>query len=151
MTIDNLIQGIVAGLVTGLLIWLFRSVWMKILSPIIEDLLYRGVRIEGQWSADLLHTSHKEEVTVKQWGNRVSGQFRCVEGEDQGHSYKFDGVFKNLILTATYESNNKHYTDRGTFTLKLMDNGTVFKGHTAYLGNTGGELESTEYIWKKNS
>lgn len=153
MNVDNLIQGVIAGLVTGTLIWLFRSIWLAILSPILDDFLYRGVRINGQWNAELkdLELPHKEEIIVKQWGNRVSGSLKCIEGPDQGSNYKFDGVFKNLILTATYESTNKYSTDRGTFTVKLEDNGSVLKGHTVYLGATDGDLSDSEYVWKKNS
>ncbi|OEC52319.1 MULTISPECIES: hypothetical protein [unclassified Aeromonas] len=114
--LNNLTQGVIAGLVTGILIWVFRSIWLNILSPIVEDILYRGVRIEGQ---------------------------------DQGSSYVFSGVFKDLILTATYESTSHFSTDRGTFTLRLEDNGSYLKGYTVYLGDTNGELSDAKYIWRK--
>ena len=151
--IDNLVIGIVSGLVTGILIWLFRSVWIKILSPMLEDFLYSGVRIDGRWNAKLedVVSTHKEEIIIKQWGNRINGTIKCIEGQDQGNNYIFEGNFKNLILTATYESTNKYATDRGTFTVKMEDNGKTLKGHTVYLGDTDGELSDAKYIWQKNT
>ena len=153
MTFNDLYSGVVAGLVTGVLIWLFRAVWLKVLSPFVEDLLYRGVRIDGQWTAELedAESEHKEEIIIKQWGNRVTGTLRCIEGQDLGGSYTFQETFKNLILTATYESTNKFSTDRGTFTVRLNDNGNSFKGHTVYLGATDGELSDAGYVWCKKS
>ncbi|HEV2611057.1 MAG TPA: hypothetical protein VGU61_12380 [Noviherbaspirillum sp.] len=153
MTLNDLAQGVIAGLVTGILIWLFRAVWLKILSPFIEDLLYRGVRIEGLWIAELVgaESTHKEEIVIKQWGNRVAGTLKCIEGQDQNSSYSFSGTFKNLILTAMYESTDKFSTDRGTFTVRLEDNGSYFKGHTVYLGATDGELSDAAYVWNKKA
>lgn len=149
--LNDLTQGVIAGLVTGILIWCFRSVWLKILSPIVEDMLYRGVRIDGQWLAELegVEPSHKEEITLKQWGCRVSGTLNSIEGQDQGGAYVFSGIFKNLILTATYESTSHFSTDRGTFTLRFEDNGSYLKGYTVYLGDTDGELSDAKYIWRK--
>ena len=153
MDFSDFYTGIISGLVTGILIWLFRFGWLRILSPFVEDLLYRGVRIDGQWTAELdgAESIHKEEIIVNQWGSRISGTLKCIEGQDQGSAYIFNGVFKNLILTATYESTNKFATDRGTFTVKLKDNGSCFQGHTVYLGATDGELSDAAYIWNKNS
>ncbi|WP_413114103.1 hypothetical protein [Thaumasiovibrio sp. DFM-14] len=147
--LNNIIAGIVAGLVTGILIWLFRVVWLAILKPRTEDLLYKGVRIDGLWFSELVDTSsvHKEEISVVQRGNCISGTIKTLEGQDRGSSYKFTGSFKNLILTGTYESTSKYMTDRGTFTLKLSDNGGELKGITTYVGDTNGSLTSTEYTW----
>jgi len=152
MNFDNLIQGVIAGLVTGVLIWLFRSIWLNILSPRVENFLYNGVRIDGQWVATLedVDELHKEEIIVKQWGHRIYGTFKCIEGSDKGGNYKFKGVFKDLILTATYESINSYSTDRGTFTVRLEDNGSVLKGHTVYMGATDGDLSDSSYSWKKS-
>ncbi|MFQ2168449.1 hypothetical protein ACK35I_05075 [Aeromonas veronii] len=149
--LNNLTQGVIAGLVTGILIWVFRSIWLNILSHIVEDILYRGVRIDGQWLAELegVESLHKEEIIIKQYGCRVSGTLKSIEGQDQGSSYVFSGVFKDLILTATYESTSHFSTDRGTFTLRLEDNGSYLKGYTVYLGDTNGELSDAKYIWRK--
>ncbi|HHF2855184.1 TPA: hypothetical protein ACPJZ8_004408 [Vibrio diabolicus] len=147
--LNSVVAGIVAGLITGVLIWLFRVVWLSILKPLTEDLLYKGVRIDGLWFSELVDTDsiHKEEISVVQRGNSISGTIKTLEGQDKGSSYRFTGSFKNLILTGTYESTSKYMTDRGTFTLKLSDNGGELKGVTTYVGDTDGSLCSAEYIW----
>ena len=145
-------SGIIAGLVTGILIWLFRNIWLSILEPRVRDLLYRGIRIDGIWQAQLIdaESNHKEEIKLIQKGHFVSGTMKCIEGQDQGSEYTFKGTFKNLIISAEYEINDKSSVDRGTFTLKLKDNGAEFIGATAYYGATDGEVSAVNYEWKRS-
>ncbi|ALM66753.1 hypothetical protein ACUVJI_04700 [Vibrio parahaemolyticus] len=147
--LNNVAAGIVAGLVTGVLIWFFRAIWLSILKPRIEDLLYKGVRIDGLWFSELVgaESTHKEEIVVVQRGNKISGTIKTVEGQDKGSNYKFTGSFKNLVLTGTYESTSKYMTDRGTFILRLSDNGGELKGITTYAISAGSSLCTVEYVW----
>jgi len=150
---DEIVIGIISGLVTGCLIWFFQAIWLKILEPKIENYLYSDVRIDGIWTGELIgaESVYKEEITVFQKGHRITGMIKCIEGEDKGHAYNFEGTFRNLILTGSYFSVLASAVDRGTFTLKLRNNGTALRGHSAYYGDTGDEIISLEYQWMKDS
>ena len=149
---DAIFTGIVAGLVTGILIWFFREIWLKILEPKIENYLYSDVRIDGAWVSELTAKApHREEIQLHQKGHRIEGTMKCIEGQGKGASYMFSGTFRNLILTAAYISTNAEAVDRGTFTLKLRNNGTRFEGATSYYRDTDDSISTTDYAWNKGS
>lgn len=153
LDLNSVVTGVVSGLMTGILIWFFRVIWLSQLKPWTEDMLYKGVRIDGFWISELvdIESTHKEEIFVVQRGHSVFGTIKTLEGQDQGTEYIFHGTFNNLILTGTYESKSKYMTDRGTFTLKISDNGGELAGVTTYIGDTDGELCSANYLWQKKA
>ena len=131
--INSFSVGIISGLVTALMIALFDQVWLKIVSPWFEEKVYSDAKIEGRWESHYLGTTTNELIDLKRIGHKVDGTITIIAGPDKGKIYRFTGTFRNLILTATYISDNKSYLDRGSFTVMLIENGEVFKGHIRVL------------------
>jgi hypothetical protein len=63
--------------------------------------------------------------------------------------YKFEGTFRNLILTGTYTASNPSQLDRGTFALMLANNGRTLLGATSYYVDGGYEVRSVPYRWER--
>ena len=86
----------------------------------------------------------KDEYTLqlRRQGHRVDGILTCVSGPDEGSAYELTGSFKNLILTATYVSQDRRALDRGTWTIKLTENGMAFEGCGAYYSPEHDFIES---------
>jgi hypothetical protein len=63
---------------------------------------------------------------------RVEATTTCLEGPDRGKVYEFGGSFKNLILTLSWMPRDDTSLERGTLTVKLVENGRKFVSHGAF-------------------
>jgi len=68
------------------------------------------------------------KAQFKRVGHSVTGKIIEIGGASDIHTYSVNGTFKNLILTATYESTSDDHIDRGALSLMLLRNGVVFDG-----------------------
>jgi hypothetical protein len=150
LSLNSFTVGIVSGLVTALIIALFDQVWVKIINPWFEEKVYSDAKIEGRWESYCLDSTKCDLVDIKRVGHKVIGTITTIVGPDKGKIYAFTGTFRNLILTATYISDNKSYLDRGSFTLMLIENGDMLKGHVAYYLDDKHEIVSGEYELHKH-
>lgn len=154
---NAVVTGIVAGLVTAGLLWLGRAVWKDQVEPWWENLVYKDTRLDGSnWHAVLetdVVEKYEEDVSLKQVGHKVYGTMTCVEGpeSDKGHSYKFNGSFRNSILSATYFATDRSALDCGSFSLQLKDNGNKLEGHVSYYFDPDHLIMSRPYVWTRVS
>lgn len=141
--------GIYSGLITSLLVFAFQSQWKKIIVPWYEERIYKDARIEGNWEIEYDGIARREIIALERKAHSVSGTIVGIAGEDIGKSYKLDGVFKNLLLTASYSSEDRTSLDRGTFTLFLGDNGNTLKGCSSYYEDESGTVTSDNCKWRR--
>ena len=138
--------GIVASLISVFLSLMFREYWLKIIMPWYEERLYQGAKIEGQWRTitEYKDGGKNESIyTIKRKGHRIEGVIYSPNGIDKGKSWSFHGRFKDLILTATYESSSPRILDKGSFSLMLKHNGEKLTGHLIYYANDGNQMKTT--------
>src|SRR5271166_3798072 len=109
----SLVTGIISGVIATFLIVIFAWFWRTVVEPWYENLVYKDARIEGRWGAkgifDFLGQGRLEEEftwTLTRVGHSVKGIIVCVSGPDKGLTYDVVGTFRNLVLTATYTSQN---------------------------------------------
>ncbi len=109
--------------------------------------------IAGIWKTSFTENENNgpshETVTLKQKGSQVSGE---IEYDDEGQKiiYKFKGSFKNLILTATYESKDPQEYERGSFSLQYKQK-KKFKGQYVTFSkkeDSEPEFIAKEYTWE---
>jgi hypothetical protein len=150
---SNLIVGITSGLVTALLVVAIRRLWMVVIVPWFEEIVYRDAKIEGTWygsdadKPDVL----QYVVSITRTGHAVTGTMMATSGRDKGLAWKFDGIFRNLILTASYGSVDRTRLDRGSMTLMLVRDGQLLKGKLAYYANQSHAIEESDIIFGKNA
>src|SRR5437016_1183298 len=118
---------LVAGVVSGLLTWavtlVMATYWKGTLRPWIEDLVYRGARIEGTWNCEVCvaGTNTHQYVIVQQRAHRIQGTITYPKDtKGRSHAYKFHGSFFNNVLTALAEEIGKARVDRGAVMLVLQ-------------------------------
>lgn len=143
----DLTVGVIAGVVATFLTLVVRRVWVSVILPWYEERVYQDAHFEGLWSAtEVYDGSSKDEYTLElnRKGHQVDGRLTCVGGADDGSVYELTGSFKNLVLTVTYVSRDKHALDRGAWTLKLTENGKRFLGHGAYYSPENDVIESSQ-------
>src|SRR5665213_2736741 len=70
-----LIAGVVSGLITSVVCLLVALFWKDVIRPWVEDLLYRGARIDGLWKCDVIvgDLVKKQHVSITQKGHRIEG------------------------------------------------------------------------------
>lgn len=61
------------------------------------------------------------------------------------------GLFKNLILSGTYETFNKENMDRGAFSLMLIDNGKKFEGFFSVYNDDNHSISPMQCILRKQN
>ena len=84
----------------------------------------------------------------------LAGDIEClvsfaVEGRHIGRSYKFEGTYRSLLLTATYCAGDERNLDSGSFTLMLADGGRkLIGGEAAHITATN-TVGWFEYEWER--
>ncbi len=146
---ENIIAGLVSGLVVTVFVVMFREIWISIIVPWFEERVYKDVKIEGKWfglyptSTDL----RRDVIILKRHGHTITGTLTCTKGKDEGDEYSLSGSFRNLILPLIYESTEREKTDRGTITLRAINNGERLTGKIAYYHTDKDSISSGNIIW----
>ena len=132
------VNGIVGGLVATFLTLVIHRMWLSIVIPWYEERVYQDVHFEGAWSAREIFSDTTPNETdefvmeFRRKGHRVEATSTCTAGPDRGKVYLHSGSFKNLILTLTWVPQETRSLERGTLTVKLVENGKKFEGHGVF-------------------
>jgi len=143
--------GILIGL-AGAAIWAALAwFWNNILPRILQRFYRDEPIIAGKWKTTFQEggKTYKENVTIKQKGRRVNGIITLLEEDGETTNYKFEGRFKNLILSCTYESTNPSDYEQGSFTLKYTRH-LKLTGQHVLLSKTSDHLISSDYLWVRD-
>ena len=89
---------------------------------------------------------------LKRSGHKINGRIIEIGGASDIHTYDVQGTFKNLILTASYESTSDSHIDRGALSLMLRENGRLLEGFfSSYNDNEHCMSPMKCYLYKRNS
>ncbi|WP_375605733.1 hypothetical protein [Flavobacterium davisii] len=89
---------------------------------------------------------------LKRKGHQINGRIIEIGGASDIHTYDLNGSFKNLILTASYESTSKSHIDRGALSLMLVENGRLLEGFfSSYNDNEHCMSPMKCYLYKRSS
>lgn len=91
----------------------------------------------------------KAELNRK--GHQITGRVIETGGASDVHTYNINGSFKNLILTATYESSSKDNIDRGALSLMLLRNGEILEGFFSSYGDNNHRITPMKCIFTKRN
>jgi hypothetical protein len=108
--------------------------------------------LDGPWHfvtsfEDVGEEEFDVEITSKD--QSVTARATCVAGHDKGHISIAEGTFANLILCATWRSDDATRIDSGTVHLMLQGDGSVLIGHITYYHIYDRVLCSTPQIWHR--
>ena len=146
---ENIIAGLISGLFVALFILVFRSIWNRIVVAWFEERIYKDAKIEGKWFS-LYPASNglrQETISLNRHGHAVTGRIICTNGADEGQEYAVQGSFRNLILPLIYENDDSTKTERGTITLKSVENGQRLEGKVASYYDSRDIIVALDVIW----
>lgn len=138
---------VVGALLGAFAVWLWRKGFPEIYQRYASD----EPTIGGTWNTAFSEngTQYTEEVELNQIGRKVWGLI-TLKGGDEVSTYQYQGVFKNLILTATYASTDRSEIEQGAFALRYTRHGTL-EGQYVLLAKQTEQLVSSEYKWTKKA
>lgn len=89
---------------------------------------------------------------LKRNGHKITGKIIEIGGASDIHTYEVNGSFKNLILTASYESSSESHIDRGALSLMLVNNGNLFEGFFSSYNDSEHCMSPMKcYLYKRSS
>lgn len=119
----SILSGVIGGIVTSVMVLAVSRYWKRVVEPWLEDLVYKGVHIDGMWKTEwVINDQAKSElVVVEQRAHKISGTLTYPEDtKGQGHAYRFEGWFFDNVLTAITQEVGKARLDRGAIVLTIQ-------------------------------
>ena len=114
----SLLLGIASSLIATLLFIAISETIRRVLIPWYADMIYRGVRVDGDWTIE--HEQNEEEkdvsqsLVLKQSGDKVSGEMLVIVGKSK-HMFKFTGRIENMYLSGVAYPTSQRLIDPQTF------------------------------------
>jgi len=154
--------GVLSGVITAIMIWVIREIFIKIITPWFEQIVYKGVLLDGAWSTVINSKNvigDKKRRVLKldiiQKGNRITGAFyalseyfdkngNCVEDKKYENHYYINGSIKNNYLVLNYEATSKNRTGLGTLALQITTGGNKMSGGILFVAE--GSIETISVI-----
>lgn len=148
---ETIVLGVISGIVASAIVFVIQLGYLKILRPWAEELLYRDLKIEGQWMVQYPDAKEdfSETVELSRSGHTVTGLVTVTGGPDKGRIYHLTGTFKNLILTTSFSGKDERSLDRGCFTVQAQGNGQDMVGYTTYYQDDTNAIASLKCTWKR--
>lgn len=143
--LSNLSIGVIAGLTATLITgFAYNIFWLKCIQPWYEERIYHDAIIKGTWEIEM---KINEEIRtgvmeLHQKGHHIHGTVTTTPKNEQ---FSIEGSFRNLIVTATYDTKNKSLVARGSLTLMLKNNGNNLNGYLSFYSFEKNEICPTIY------
>lgn len=145
---EHIIGGAIGGIVATPLCLFFAKIWIEIVRPWYEELLYHDAKIEGNWEGVVDGIGQRPDIVeLKRKGHGVWGTMH-VFGQRAG-DYEFQGSFRNLILSLTYAAIDRAQLNRGSITAMLKDNGQQLIGKCVHYDGTTTAIAAQDYAMKR--
>jgi hypothetical protein len=139
-----ILDSVLGSLATLVAVWF----WREILPRVLQRLYRHEPLIGGKWTTTFSeHGKHfHESVTIRQKGRRVNGEIVLHESDTETYTYRFEGWFTHLILTATYCSTDQADYESGAFALRYNARNRLVGQHIL-ISRTSEQLISSPYEW----
>ena len=91
--------------------------------------------LASQWKTTFREggIEYSETVSLTHVKDRVDGRITLTEAGAEPTVYSFSGTFRNLALTATYESTDTAHYERGVFALRYTRRQSVSRAHLPHV------------------
>ena len=159
----TIILGVPSGIFTALFIWLFFIFYEKQLKPWFQDILYKGVEVQGLWQSncEISHNVGNDEPIAthtlnisKQQGHVIKGTFsqHFISSDlDRYGSFKAEGYVIDGVIILTLMPENRSKSTFGTVVLNIGSASSALEGMFTYKGAITNRVKSQNVnLVKKN-
>lgn len=136
--------------------------WQRGIIPFFENLVYRGIRIEGNWSLSQnnstadgsnLKTSRETVLELKQKATRLTGTATSVLTNSDNSKdfiyYNVEGEVKDRFVTLYLKCRKKNRIAYSTFLLEIVSDGYCMKGYRTFYGLKRQKINATNCVLTK--
>ena len=157
--IETISLGIL-GSVLGTFVFLFLSgYWKNMLLPRIEDMIYKGVRISGKWSAEIGFDQNEKQVftlELRQRADKISGVASLTSDIREGTSTttnSFTGYISDGFLIGTTRPNTPDSLYHTTYNFRVVEalETVSLKGIMCGLDLNKNEISNWDLEFKKKN
>lgn len=130
--------------------------WQKGIIPFFENLVYRGIRIEGNWflkqnniTADgsNLSTNRETVLELKQKATKLTGTAASVSTNNDNSKdfiyYTVEGEVKDRFVTLYLKCRKKNRIAYSAFLLEIVSDGYCMKGYRTFYGLRRQKINAT--------
>lgn len=139
--------------------------WQKGIVPFFENLVYRGIRIDGNWTlqqqmkstADgtTIGTKRDTVLEITQKATKISGTATSILKSDDSTQdfiyYTINGEVKDRFVTLILKCRKKDRIAYSTFLLEVVSDGYKMVGYRTFYGLKRQKINATSCVLNKGS
>jgi hypothetical protein len=154
---------IAIALISSLLAFVIAFIWQKGLIPFFENIVYKGIRIDGNWTVEqpnntadgtTLSVSRKMSIELVQKASRLSGHATSFYDRNDGTRdtifYSIEGEVKDRFVTLFLKCRKKNRMAYSTFLLEVVSDGHLMKGFRNFYGLKEQKINSVSCTLRKD-
>lgn len=126
-TFNSLLIGATGSVIGAFLVIFINSYWRSYALPKIQDMVYRGARVDGEWEYICHIGTHQKQayiLEITQRADSLSGCYTLCSDIDEGLStstYGYNGYIADGFVLGTSRPNNRDSLYHATFCLKIVE------------------------------
>jgi hypothetical protein len=157
--VETLVLGAV-GSVLGTFLFLFiDSYWCRLALPKLEDMVYRGARVDGRWEyIERFNDKERQVYTldIVQHADSLKGTYTLFSDIAEGLStcsYAFSGYVADGYVIGTARPLDRSSIYHATFCLKIIEEleALALKGKHSAITLKTNEIYSRDVIFRRKS
>lgn len=131
--------------------------WQKGIVPFFENLVYRGIRIDGNWALSQqmdstadgtsLGTSRETVLEITQKATKLSGTATSILTNSDSSKdfiyYTIQGEVKDRFVTLILKCRKMNRIAYSTFLLEIVSDGYIMKGYRSFYGLKRQKINAT--------
>ncbi|ATA69658.1 hypothetical protein [Capnocytophaga sputigena] len=153
MTFYNLSIGIVSGIVTAFLLWVFKSLWVEKLIPLIKKISYGGYIVAGTWYED--DGIDKSTIYLKQVGEEIRGTIIITKPLGEIKKFFCRGIIRGSIISIMTFNSDRTQIGAQSYILFVKTDGKVLNGSKIYYNifpsNYEDEIQHIKIAWRREN
>ncbi len=156
----SLVIGVGTGVLANFATYLFRDVWL----PKYRDLVYQGIRIDGDWvmtqddtpsDGTPLSTKWALSSKLEQKAYILSGHAtanRVENGESvDAINYDISGYIYDRFVVLTFKNTSRARIAHSVFLVEVRGDGTRMTGYRTFYGLYKETIRVVECTWQRGS
>jgi len=153
----SILAGILSGLVTSAILFAMAFVFRRHITPWFSDQIYRGIRVEGNWSLvdgdDDTESQYNQRETLEltQKASNLSGNLILVpkEGEGVPRTLTIEGVIRDRFLPLTCTPSTRKNLAYVSYLGEVQGDGTEIRGEAVFYDIRENQIDTVVANYKR--
>jgi hypothetical protein len=145
-----IVTGVISGVISAVLLFISRALIVAHVLPWYQDLIYRGIDVDGKWYASHINMQQDFSIDIKQSAGIIRGDARLQRRADEidkarfedVRDFKIDGRIQDRYITLTLSHRNRQRIGVVTLLLEPVCDGRQLDGVMSFISMESNELDS---------